>query len=197
MQAEINFTFDLGTAAGRSELQRLFQHMLVPTERVDLSDLPTQQPGEISDAELKELRAAGPVPARINPSSIPDDPDRAAAAKAGRQEAAAKARAAKAAKQAPEPEPEPEDLGPAGNGQDLQDQVEEDLGLDDPSMGPGEAKEQGLVLMRELYAAGKVEGVKKLQKAWGIAKFYDIPVEKGHEFYRQAMRLAVDAGLRK
>ena len=164
----------------------MFQHMLVPTETpvvtVTREDLPVLAP-------------------RVNPSSVPDDPDRAAAAKAGRQEAAAKARAAKAAKQAEAPEaedlsgPVPGTNGAAGD--QAEDQAEEDLGLDDPSMGPGDAKEQGLVLMRELYAAGKVEGVKKLQKAWGIAKFYDIPVERGHEFYRQAMKLAVDAGLRK
>ena len=201
MQAEINFTFDLGTAAGRSEFQRMFEHLLPAGTRCR-SPVRTKSDegssGAWSRPSPSRARArAGPASVRPpNLTSIPDDPVRAAAAKAGRQEAAAKARAAKVAK-----------AGIAGgNGQvdnctDLtgpEDQaVEDDLGLVDPNMTPAEAKEAGLAIVREAYAAGKVAQVKALQKAWGIAKFYDIPIERGHEFYRQVMKLAHETGLRK
>lgn len=76
------------------------------------------------------------------------------------------------------------------------DQVE-DMGLDDPNMSPAEAKEAGLVLMRELFGAGKVAEMKAIQKKWGVAKFYDIPVERAHEFYREAVQAMHETGLRK
>ena len=185
MEMQINVRFDLGTAAGRDEFRKLFGYML----------LPTLAPGE-------RLPDTTPLPSPpANPSSVPDDPDRAAAAKAGRQEAAAKARAAKAAKAAETGNGQADDSGadlsgPEGaNGQDQA--VEDDLGLVDPNMSPAEAKEAGLALVREAYAAGKVAQVKALQKAWGIAKFYDIPNEKGHEFFAAVMKLAHETGLRK
>ena len=189
MQMQINVTVDLGTAAGQAEFRKLFGYMLLPTlapgERLpDTTPLPSERPM--------------PLPL-ANPSSIPDDPDRAAAAKAGRQEAAAKARAAKAAKAAGNGQADDSgaDLsGPEGaNGQDQA--VEDELGLMDPNMSPAEAKEAGLALVREAYAAGKVAQVKALQKAWGIAKFYDIPNDKGHEFFAAVMKLAHETGLRK
>jgi hypothetical protein len=175
MQAQLNFTFDLGSAAGRAEFQRMFRHLLTSDP---LPSLPEDRQGMPLAPDL-------PEPARANPSSVPDDPDRAAAAKAGRQEAAAKARAAKAAKAAGNGQADDSgaDLsGPEGtNGQD-----QDELGLVDPNMSPAEA-----------YAAGKVAQVKALQKAWGIAKFYDIPNEKGHEFFAAVMKLAHETGLRK
>jgi len=195
MQAQLNFTFDLGSAAGRAEFQRMFRHLLTSDP---LSSLP--------DRQGMPLAPDLPLPPQ-NPSSIPDDPDRAAAAKAGRQEAAAKARAAKAAKAAEAGNGSLVDTGadlsgPEPNGQGTaslrQDQaVEDDLGLVDPNMSPAEAKEAGLALVREAYAAGKMAQVKALQKAWGIAKFYDIPNEKGHEFFAAVMKLAHETGLRK
>jgi hypothetical protein len=188
MQAQLNFTFDLGSAAGRAEFQRMFRHLLTS------DPLPS-----VPDRQGMPLTPDLPEPVRANPSSVPDDPDRAAAAKAGRQEAAAKARAAKAAKAAGNGQADDSgaDLnGPEPNGQD-QPAVEDDLGLVDPNMSPAEAKEAGLAVVREAYAAGKVAEVKALQKAWGIAKFYDIPVEKGHEFFAQVMKLAHETGLRK
>jgi hypothetical protein len=131
---------------------------------------------------------------KVNP--VPDDQARAEAVKAGRQEAAAKARAAKAAKQQQQETPTPEDLtSPVPNG-GAGDQVE-DMGLDDPNMSPAEAKEAGLVLMRELFGAGKVAEMKAIQKKWGVAKFYDIPVERAHEFYREAVQAMHETGLRK
>jgi hypothetical protein len=191
VEMQINVTFDLGTAAGRDEFQQMFQHLFVTTV------IPRDNHGPIVDE---------PPPVRANPSSIPDDPDRAAAAKAGRQEAAAKARAAKAAKAAGNGQADDSaaDLsGPEGaNGQGTaslrQDQaVEDDLGLVDPNMSPAEAKEAGLALVREAYAAGKVAQVKALQKRWGVAKFYDIDMTKGHEFYQEVMKMAQEIGLRK
>jgi hypothetical protein len=189
MQAQLNFTFDLGSAAGRAEFQRMFRHLLTS------DPLPS-----LSDRQGMPLAPDLLLPPQ-NPSSIPDDPDRAAAAKAGRQEAAAKARAAKAAKAAEAGNgslaaDSGADLsGPEPNGQDQA--VEDELGLVDPNMSPAEAKEAGLALVREAYAAGKVAQVKALQKAWGIAKFYDIPNEKGHEFFAAVMKLAHETGLRK
>jgi hypothetical protein len=122
--------------------------------------------------------------------------------KANRQAAAANARAAKLAKQAPvDVDTDPvgdrgaADLaGPGTNGVDAD--PEEDLGLTDPSMSPAEAKEAGLVLVREIYAAGKVVEVKALQKEYGVAKFYDVPIEKGHAFHRRVMEVAHATGLR-
>jgi hypothetical protein len=111
-------------------------------------------------------------------------------AKANRQAAAAKARAAKDAK----PKTSVTDvLGPP-NGED---QDQDDLGLVPPSLSPGEAKDQALALVREIYAAGKVAEVKALQKEWSVAKFYDVPVDQGHAFYQRVMKVAVDTGLRK
>lgn len=62
-------------------------------------------------------------------------------------------------------------------------------------MSPGEAREAGLALVRQAYAGGHVAEVKVLQRQWKIAKFYDVPVEKGHEFYAQAVKLAQSVGL--
>jgi hypothetical protein len=64
------------------------------------------------------------------------------------------------------------------------------MGLADPSMSPGEAKEAGLALVRQMYAAGKVAEVKLLQKQYGVAKFYDVPLEKGHQFYREVLAIS-------
>lgn len=89
------------------------------------------------------------------------------------------------------PAPAPEDLNGTGP------EAEDDVGLtpDVASMSPGEARDAGLALVRQAYAANHVAPVKALQKKWGIAKFYDIPVEKGHEFYSEAVRLAQSVGI--
>jgi hypothetical protein len=168
MQAQLNFTYDLNTAAERAAFQRMFQHL-------------TAQPDERQDMPVAPDLPAGSA-----------EPGQAEATLTGRQAAAAKARAAKAAKAA----------APVENGEDLSGPVNghdeaEDIGLADPGMSPGEAKEAALGLVREIYAAGKVAEVKALQKAWAIAKFYDVPDAKGHEFYQQVMKLAHETGLRK
>jgi hypothetical protein len=188
MQAQLNFTFDLGSAAGRAEFQRMFGHLLQPeTPAIIMSDDGSNIPAQ-----------EDPVPVKVNPSSIPTDPDRAAAAKAGRQQAAAHARAAKASKAAPSSltPADNEDLsGPSGTNGATGDQLvggddPDDMGLADPSMSPGEAKEAGLVLVRQMYAAGKVAEVKGLQKKYGVAKFYDVPLERAHGFYREVLAIS-------
>lgn len=89
-------------------------------------------------------------------------------------------------------------LGPAEdlNGANGADTDPDDMGLvDTSSMSPGEARDAGLALIRQVYAAGHVAEVKALQKEWQVAKFYDVPVERGHEFYGRAVKLAQAAGL--
>lgn len=113
--------------------------------------------------------------------------------KTNRQKAAANARAAKAAKPTTEPPPV-EDLSAPPEGSNGADPGDE---LDMPTaMSPAEARDAGLVLIREVYHAGKVGEVKALQKAWAVAKFHDVPVEKGHDFYAAVLEIAQAAGLR-
>jgi hypothetical protein len=177
MQLNVSLTIDLETAAGRAMFAQLSQ--LLPSGSA-VSPEPVAGDGTRIDTT------------RLDPEKV----------KANRQQAAANARAAKLAKQA-EATPEPAEA----NGGDLEGQLvgddptetpddDSDLGLDDPSMSPAEAKDAGLALLREVFATKPAE-VKKLQKAWNIAKFHDVPMERGHEFYQQAMKLAQDAGLRK
>jgi hypothetical protein len=192
MQMTINLVFDLDTMAGK-ELLSQFQHLVLPKL------LPTNQPvlgSPLSSPPATVADPTDPYPAEPVPPLTPADQ-----LKIARQAAAANARAAKekaaAAKTKPaapgpvEQVPGPDDL----NGtEDLVE--EEDLGLPDAaSMSPGEARDAGLALVRQAYAAGHVAPVKTLQKAWQIAKFYDIPVEKGHEFYQQAVKMAQQVGM--
>jgi hypothetical protein len=123
--------------------------------------------------------------------------------KAARQQQAANARAAKANKQTrvsggqqgqqTPPMSAPADVaGTNGAGPDDDDDL-----FGAPSMSPGEAKEAGLALVREVYSAGHVAQVKALQKDMAVAKFYDVPVDQGHVFYERVMQLAVSVGLRQ
>jgi len=133
-----------------------------------------------------QLDAAGSAPT----------PDRL---KEQRQEQAAKARAAKANKQTRVSggvQSPPVDVAGTNGAGDHPD-ADDDLGLTEPSMSPGEAKDQALALMREAYAAGHVKEVKELQKKFNVAKFYDVPVDQGHSFYQQAMQLVQGVGLRQ
>ena len=182
MQAQLNFTFDLGSPAGRAEFRRMFRHLLTSNNNDEM--LLDDRQGMPIAPDLEPQ----PEPAKVNPSSIPSDPARAEAALAGRQAAAAKARAAKAAKAVPG-NGAAEDLGDQLVG-DEPDADTDDMGLADPSMSPGEAKEAGLALVRQMYAAGKVAEVKLLQKQYGVAKFYDVPLEKGHQFYREVLAIS-------
>jgi len=132
---------------------------------------------------------------KVLPSSPDISPNQTGIAeqlKANRQAAAANARAAKT-----KAGPVEKVLGPVedlnGAGPEAQ---EDDIGLvDASSMSPGEARDAGLALVRQAYAGGHVAQVKALQKKWAIAKFYDVPVEKGHVFYQEAVKLAQSVGL--
>jgi hypothetical protein len=147
------------------------------------------------------LIAAPPEPAGLpSDTSKQPTPGPDVELKAARQQQAANARAAKANKaqqqtrvsggvQAP-----PVDV--AGTNGAAGDQ-DDDLGLDAPGMSPGEAKEAGLALVREAYAAGHVKEVKELQKEFNVAKFYDVPVENGHVFYQRVMKMAQGVGIRQ
>lgn len=167
MQTEISFTIDLETVAGQAELRRLMGHLLSPLE--------IETPA--IDAAAAAIDAAAAAKA---------------AKRAARQQAAANARGVEPVLRTPS---EDDLTGPEPNGADTESV--EDMGLDDPNMSPAEAKEAGLALMRELFGAGKVAEMKAIQKAWGVAKFYDIPNEKGHEFYRHALQTMHETGLRK
>ena len=141
----------------------------------------------------------------VNASGVKvPDPTQASDAdklKEQRQAQAAAARAAKANKTAPATKPAaapPVDdvAGTNGTG-DQDDSQDEDMGLDPPSMSPGEAKDAALALVREAYSSGHVAQVKALQKELQVAKFYDVPVEQGHKFYQRVMRLAQRVGIRQ
>jgi hypothetical protein len=77
------------------------------------------------------------------------------------------------------------------------DDSDEDIGLEDPSMSPGEAREAALALVREAYTSGHVAAVKALQKELQVAKFYDVPVANGNAFYARVMKLAHETGIRR
>ena len=158
------------------------------------------------------LREASLTDAPPVPAGLPSDVSQQAQAQVGtdaslkaqRQQQAANARAAKASKTAQADNkptrvsggvqsPPVDVAGTNGAG----DQSDDDLGLTEPSMSPGEAKDQALALMREAYAAGHVKEVKELQKKFNVAKFYDVPVDQGHSFYQQAMQLVQGVGLRQ
>jgi hypothetical protein len=169
MSINVSVTFDLETRAGQSLLARLQQLMLSDPPSVD-AEGPSQSIGA-------SAIAAGTAVEQL---------------KANRQAAAANARAAKTKAGPVEKVPgPPEDLNGAGP-----EAQEDDIGLvDASSMSPGEARDAGLALVRQAYAGGHVAQVKALQKKWAIAKFYDVPVEKGHVFYQEAVKLAQSVGL--
>lgn len=197
MKSKNRLRFDLTTEGGRSLLQQFFPELAktIPATTSELLIV------DALAAHRELLTADPPYAAAVGARHAEVAQKRAALeAKVSRQLAAANARAAKAAKAEAKPgsvietdDPEPEEFAePNGH-----DQAVEDMGIDDPNMSPAEAKEAGLALMRELFGAGKVAEMKAIQKAWGVAKFYDIPNEKGHEFYRQALQTMHETGLRK
>lgn len=198
MKSKNRLRFDLTTEGGRSLLQQFFPELAktIPATTSELLIV------DALAAHRELLTADPPYAAAVGARQAEAAQKRAALeAKVSAQLAAANARAAKkTAKAEAKPGsvietdgPEPEEFAePNGH-----DQAVEDMGIDDPNMSPAEAKEAGLALMRELFGAGKVAEMKAIQKAWGVAKFYDIPNEKGHEFYRQALQTMHETGLRK
>lgn len=60
---------------------------------------------------------------------------------------------------------------------------------------PAEAREQGLVMVRAIYNAGYKREVKLLQQDFAVAKFADVPADKGHEFLKRVIELAEKTGI--
>jgi len=193
MQVQVNVIFDLETEADRAHIMTRIDDMLrmsgVKADVVPLS-------GNGADAgPLDQL----PQTAQSAPAKAPSP---------GRVAAAANARAAKQSQQAQAklnspPDDRPVGVGGAANGGDQAgpaddaDADDDALGLNSPSMSPGEAKDAALALVREAYSAGHVAQVKALQKELGVAKFYDVDVTTGHAFYQRVMKLAHEVGIRR
>ena len=118
--------------------------------------------------------------------------------KANRQAAAAKARAAKDAKKTGTSPTElaSELNAPADDPKQLFEPDTDPLAFPDAaSMSPAEAKDAALALVRQAYLAGHVAAVKVLQKHWQVSKFNEVPTEKGHDFFSQALQLSQNVGL--
>jgi hypothetical protein len=185
---QVTLTFDLNTVVGEQLLAQL-QALLKPGP-IRLKDQAMDQPHHAATPipETADV-AATPIP-ETTKSTTTDT------VLANRQAAAAKARAAKDAKRAAAPAAAAA-AAPELNGADpLADSDPLEL-PDAASMSPGEARDAGLALVRQVYAAGRVAEVKALQKQWQVAKFYDVPVESGHTFYTAAMKLAQSVGLQR
>jgi hypothetical protein len=184
---QVTLTFDLNTVVGEQLLAQL-QGLLKPGP-IRLKDQAMDQPHHAA-TPIPETADAAATPIPETTKSTTDT------VLANRQAAAAKARAAKDAKRAAAPAAAAA-AAPELNGADpLADSDPLEL-PDAASMSPGEARDAGLALVRQVYAAGRVAEVKALQKQWQVAKFYDIAVEQGHAFYAQAMKLAQAAGLQR
>ena len=84
-----------------------------------------------------------------------------------------------------------------------EDDAEEDgddlgLGVTEPSSRSGaEAKEEARNLVNGLWNAGHKKEVKALQAKLGVVKFYDVPEQDGHKFYKLALELAEKVGHQK
>jgi hypothetical protein len=193
MQVQVNVIFDLESETDRAaivaRLGGIFNAAHVETEVVPLAG---------NGADEAPMRVGGAASAP--PPDEAKAKDQAAANLKARQQAAANARAAKQSQQAQaklNPPPPPDDLAGGTNGAADGDADDDALGLNSPSMSPGEAKDAALALVREAYSAGHVAQVKALQKELGVAKFYDVDVTTGHAFYQRVMKLAHEVGIRR
>jgi hypothetical protein len=196
MQITLNFDTDKATA------DKIYSLLMASRPAVETIFVAGSTGQKVSETGQEDSEA---VPSK--PSHAAKTPGQdAATVKANRQASAQKAREAAATKKAAEQAAAAKagivGLGPIDGGDHPEDlngsaDDDEDIGLTDPGMSPGEARDAGLALVREAYAAGHVAPVKILQKAWGVSKFYDVPVEKGNEFYQQAMKLAQETGIRR
>jgi hypothetical protein len=195
MQVQVNVIFDLETEADRVAVMTRIDDMLrmsgVKADVVPLAG---------NGADEAPMRVGGGVQqaSDVSPPKAPAP---------GRVAAAANARAAKQAQQAQQQKIQAGDtqvnsLASAAdlagaNGAADADTDDDALGLNSPSMSPGEAKDAALALVREAYSAGHVAQVKALQKELGVAKFYDVDVTTGHAFYQRVMKLAHEVGIRR
>lgn len=97
------------------------------------------------------------------------------------------------------------DAAPAASvaGDPLEDMFGDDPGDADDAdvtganagLSPAEALDLGLTLVRAVYNAGHKKEVKELQAAFGVAKFADVPVDRGHDFYKLVLALAEKTGV--
>jgi hypothetical protein len=188
MQVQVNVIFDLETEADRAHIMTRIDDML-RMSGVKANMIPLA--GNGADAgPLDDL----PQTTQSAPAKTPSP---------GRVAAAANARAAKQAKATPPVDDRPAGVaggvngGPVDVADDDADDTDDALGLNSPSMSPGEAKDAALALVREAYSAGHVAQVKALQKELGVAKFYDVDVAGGHAFYQRVMKLAHEVGIRR
>ena len=169
---QVTLDFDMDTAEGQQRFRR-FQELFLAGAANNSS----------AQAVIQQAAQEGIVHERVPPvgnAMIHTPPT-------NRQAAAAKARAAKDAKKTVKA-PELND--------DAQAELHAPIEFPDAaSMSPGEARDAGLALVRQAYAAGHTAPVKALQKQWAVAKFYDVPVDQGHEFYQAAMKLSQSVGL--
>jgi hypothetical protein len=195
MQVQVNVIFDLETEADRAHIMTRIDDMLrmsgIKANTVPLSGNGTDD-----------------APMRVGGAAQAPDPAPARTPSPGRVAAAANARAAKQQAQQQKiqlGDPQVNSLASAqdiaagtnGDAADDTDDTDDALGLNSPSMSPGEAKDAGLALVREAYSAGHVAQVKALQKELGVAKFYDVDVTNGHAFYQRVMKLAHEVGIRR
>ena len=195
MQVQVNVIFDLETELERSALTNRIARML---EAVGVSAAVVPLPGNGTVGGLDAAHQLQTLP----PEDQPDQANlKAAANLKARQQAAANARAVKQAKVTLPVDDRPAGVAGGINGADVADDTadtdDDALGLNSPSMSPGEAKDAALALVREAYSAGHVAQVKALQKELGVAKFYDVDVTGGHAFYQRVMKLAHEVGIRR
>jgi hypothetical protein len=201
MQVQVNVIFDLETEADRVAIMTRIDDMLrmsgVKADVVPLAGNGADEapmPSDHPPSEARGMRVGGAAQTPdLAPAKVPSP---------GRVAAAANARAAKQAQQKSTSDAPPNQLASAADlagGTNGQDQSDDDdaLGLNAPSMSPGEAKDAALAIVREAYSAGHVAQVKALQKELGVAKFYDVDVAGGHAFYQRVMKLAHEVGIRR
>jgi hypothetical protein len=186
MQVQVNVIFDMETELERSATISRIARML---EAVGVSAAVVPLPGNGTDTDEAPMRVGGAAQT-LEPAPVKTPSP-------GRVAAAANARAAKQAQAKLSPPPPPDDLAGGTNGAADSDADDDALGLNSPSMSPGEAKDAALALVREAYSAGHVAQVKALQKELGVAKFYDVDVTTGHAFYQRVMKLAHEVGIRR
>lgn len=77
---------------------------------------------------------------------------------------------------------------------DPDDEEDEEL-VAEGGLSPVEARARGLLLVRQIYNLGFKREVKVLQQQFGVAKFSDVPPDKGHDFFRLVTELAERTGV--
>lgn len=95
---------------------------------------------------------------------------------------------------APVPAAEPVvDLGGDPGTEGDEDPLDEELSAG--GLSPTEALERALAGARQIYNHGFRKEIQTLQRECGVAKFADVPADKGHEFLARVLRLAEQTGV--